>query len=365
MAILFTFLKELLELAIAVVHYQNSIMPNHSIALMIYGEPGSTKNIFTEEKYKKLAENFIKKGFDVHSTCYHDSVADSLSKELTKFDAILVWINPIEQQGDRKRLDTLLKDLSDRGHFVSAHPETILKIGTKEILYKVKDEQFGTNTKLYPSLNDFKEKFLNPIDGNGISILKQYRGNGGKGVFKVDVSMINQDKIIVTHATQGDVEITMNLDDFYRLIESYFAPESMLIEQEWNPNIINGMVRCYLTGKKVTGFGYQEVNALYPKMNSAFKKPGKRFYFSEDCGIFQDLKHVMETSWVSRLQQITEIEDDRLPIIWDADFFINKINSENAGNKYSLCEINASSVSPFPESSIPYIIDEVKSRIRS
>lgn len=339
-------------------------MQSQSIAFMIYGEPGSSKSVFTEEKYKKLAESFIKKGCDVHSICYHNSIADDLSKELTKFDAILVWVNPIEHQGDRKRLDALLKDLSDRGHFVSAHPETILKIGTKEILYKVKDEEFGMNTKLYRSLNDFKEIFLNSTDRNGIRIVKQYRGNGGKGVFKVDASKINQNKIIVTHATQGDEEITLDLDDFYRLIESYFTPGSMLIEQEWNPNIINGMVRCYLTGKKVTGFGYQEVNALYPKINSAFKKPSQRFYFSEDCGLFHDLKHIMETNWVSRLQQITEVEDDGLPVIWDADFFINNINSGNTGSKYSLCEINASSVSPFPESSIPYIIDEVKKRIR-
>jgi glutathione synthase/RimK-type ligase-like ATP-grasp enzyme len=339
-------------------------MQTHSIALMIYGEPGSEKNALTEEKYKKLATNFIEKGFDVHSVCYHDSVADKLSKELLKFDAILVWVNPIEQQGDRKRLDALLKELSNKDVFVSAHPETILKIGTKEILYKVKDEEFGMETKLYDSLGDFKHNFLNSINA-GTKILKQYRGNGGKGVFKVDANKINEGKVIVTHATQGDEDITMNIDDFYELIESYFSPGSMLIEQEWNPNIVNGMVRCYLTGKKVTGFGYQEINALYSKINSIFKKPSQRFYFSEDCGLFQDLRQIMESNWISRLQQIAGVEDERLPVIWDADFFINKINSENTRSKYSLCEINASSVSLFPESSIPHIIDEVKRKIRS
>lgn len=339
-------------------------MQNHSIALMIYGEPGSAKNALTEEKYKKLAASFIEKGFDVHSVCYHNSVADALSKQLLKFDAILVWVNPIEQQGDRKRLDALLKDLSDNGVFVSAHPETILKIGTKEILYKVKDEEFGMHAKLYDSIDDFEQKFLNSINA-GTRILKQYRGNGGKGVFKVDAHQVGENKIIVTHATQGDEEIVMSVDDFYRLIESYFNPGSMLIEQEWNSNIINGMVRCYLTGKKVSGFGYQEVNALYPKIDFIFKKPSQRFYFSEDCGLFRELKHLMETKWVSRLQEIAEVEDERLPVIWDADFFINDINSVNTDSKYSLCEINVSSVSPFPESSIPYIIEEVKKRIKS
>jgi len=139
----------------------------------------------------------------------------------------------------------------------------------------------------------------------------------------------------------------------------------MLIDQKWNPNIINGMVRCYLSGSRVTGFGYQEINALYPIINGIYKKPGQRFYYTENCGLFKDLKEIMENKWVSQLQKLTDISNQELPVIWDADFFINKINSENAAEKYSLCEINASCVSPFPESSIPYIVDTVKEKIKA
>jgi len=120
------------------------------------------------------------------------------------------------------------------------------------------------------------------------------------------------------------------------------------------------MVRCYLTGTKVSGFGYQEINALYPK-----KTPSQRYYFSEDCGLFSDLRKVMENDWVSRLQQITGVKNDMLPVIWDADFFINNVNTENTGKKYSLCEINTSSVSPFPDSAIPFVVDEVGKRLVS
>ena len=137
----------------------------------------------------------------------------------------------------------------------------------------------------------------------------------------------------------------------------------MLIDQAWNPNIINGMVRCYLTGTKVNGFGYQEINALYPTSDKIPKKPSKRFYFTEECGLFQDLRTIMETKWVPQLQELTSIKTDRMPVIWDADFFINTINTENAHEKYTLCEINASCVSPFPESAIPHIVAEVSRRI--
>ena len=335
------------------------MMKNNSIALLIYGEPGSPRNALTEEKYKKLANHFIEKGFVIDSILYHDSLFDKLAKELIKYDAILVWVNPIEQGGDRNVLDALLVKLSTQGCFVSAHPDTILKMGTKKILYDIRETEFGGDVKLYTSFEDFKKQFLHSKELAGTRILKQYRGNGGDGVFKIDTTNINNNQVSVTHAKNGDKVERMTIDDFFNAFKSYFTNNGMLIDQEWNSNIINGMVRCYLCSAKVTGFGYQEVNALHP-----FKKPSPRFYFSEDCGLFQDLKNSMEGNWVRQLQQITGIKTEMLPVIWDADFFINKINTGNTSEKYSLCEINASCVSPFPESSIPFIAEEVEKRIR-
>ena len=338
-------------------------MKNHSIALMVYGEPGSTRNALTEEKYKKLATHFIEKRFEVASVLYHDTIAGKLAKELSKYNAILVWVNPIEQQNDRKILDGLLMKLSTQGCFVSAHPDTILKMGTKEVLYRIRKTEFGGDTKLYHSFDDFKERLLKELPGT--RILKQYRGNGGDGVFKINTTELKNNRITITHAKNGDEEKLVSIDDFFKMFESYFSTNSMLIDQEWNQNIVNGMVRCYLSGSKVTGFGYQEINALYPitEMDPTFKKPSQRFYFSEDCGLFSDLRNIMETSWIVQLQETTGVSNEMLPVIWDADFFINNINTQKTNEKYSLCEINVSCVSPFPESSIPYIAEEVKKRI--
>jgi hypothetical protein len=333
-------------------------MKSGPIALMIFGEPGSGRNALAEEKYKKLAALFNEKKFVVDSVIYHDSIAGKLAKELTRYKAILVWVNPLEQGRDRKILDALLGELAGKGCFISAHPDTILKIGTKEILYRVKETEFGGDIKLYRSFEDFKKKFFLSKELTGIRILKPYRGNGGNGVFKIDASNYKNNRIGVTHAKNGDEERVVTIDDFFTEFESSFATNDMLIDQEWNQNITNGMVRCYLTGTKVTGFGYQEVNALYPK-----KLPSPRYYFSEDCGLFRDLKNIMENNWVSRLQEIAGVKNEMLPVIWDADFFINRANTENTGKKYSLCEINTSCVSPFPESSIPYIVEEVGNRL--
>ena len=91
--------------------------------------------------------------------------------------------DPIEQQGDRKILDALLMNLSAQGCFVSAHPDTILKMGTKEVLYKIRENGVWRRYKMYGSFDDFKEMFFKAQPGT--RILKQYRGNGGDGVFKI------------------------------------------------------------------------------------------------------------------------------------------------------------------------------------
>lgn len=333
-------------------------MKKSSIAILIFGETHSTRNALEEEKYKNLGIAFQENGFDINSVIYNDSKADKLYDELLRYDAILVWINPIEQGNNRKKLDALLVKLSDAGRFVSAHPDVILKIGTKDVLYKTREMECGGDVKLYNSFGEFKEKFIAEQKPPAIRILKQYRGNGGDGVFKIDATNFKQNKIAVTHAKKGEEERTASAEDFFNEFKIYFNKGSILIDQPWNENIINGMVRCYLTGTKVAGFGYQEVNALYPN-----KKPGKRFYFSEDCGLFQDLRHIMENKWVPQLQQITGTTDELLPVIWDADFFINAVNTEKAKEKYTLCEINVSCVSPFPESAIPYMVEDVRKKI--
>jgi hypothetical protein len=338
-------------------------MSKYTVAILVYGEPGSKRNALTEEKYMNLANAFPEKGCHIESVIYNDSCAQDLSVELLRYDAILVWINPIEQGNDRKKLDALLVNLSDKGCYVSAHPEIILKIGTKDVLFKTKHTDFGGDIKLYHSHDDFKGRFLDSVATPHIRILKQYRGNGGLGVFKINLSRVNENEAGITHAVGEEGERWVKLDTFFEEMQPYFLNDGMLIDQDWNPNIVNGMVRCYLSGTQVSGFGYQEVNALFPTTGPLPKKPGKRFYFTQDCGLFSDLKEIMESAWVPQLMQITGVRKEMMPVIWDADFFINKINTVNTREKYTLCEINVSCVSPFPESSIPLIVEEVIKKI--
>jgi len=332
---------------------------------MIYGETGSGRNALTEEKYKDLAAGFLSQGFNVESVLYNDDVADELIPHLLNKDAVLVWVNPIEQGNDRKKLDAMLVDIAGKGCFVSTHPEVIMKMGTKEVLFTTKDMDWGGDTKMYTSHEDFTDRFPGSLASSGIRVLKKYRGNGGDGVYKIiKGSTVNEVKMV--HAKKGDEERTLSWTDLNKEFKPFFVNGGSLIDQEWNLNTVNGMVRCYSSGTRVAGFGYQEINALYelndPQTKTYFP-PSKRYYYTEHCGLFKDLKDIMENAWIPQLQKELFIDNDRMPVIWDADFFINDLNSPNAAHKYSLCEINVSCVSPFPPSAIRFIVEEVKARL--
>lgn len=338
-------------------------MTVNKVALLIYGESNSGRNALTEEKYKDLAIEFSSQGFDVRSILYNDESTDKLAKELLQFDAVLVWVNPIEQGKDRKKLDSLLVEVSGKGCFVSTHPDVILKMGTKEVLYKTKDIEWSSNVKMYASYEDFLRRFPDSLRSSGKRILKQYRGNGGNGVFKV-MQTGSANEVMVIHAKEGAEKRKLSWKGFNHEFQSFFLNDGMLIDQEWNKNMVNGMVRCYVSGTKVAGFGYQEINALYESNGETYLPPSKRYYFTEHCGLFSDLKEIMESKWVPQLMNSLSIPWNMMPVIWDADFFINEANSLNVVGKYSLCEINVSCVSPFPPSAIRFIVDEVKRRIK-
>lgn len=321
---------------------------------MLYCSPGNTRDVFTEEKYRALAERFVQQDMAVETVLYNDTLADSYRDSLTKLDALLVWVNPIEQGHDRKVLDQLLAELDTAGVFVSSHPETIMKIGTKDVLFKTRKLEFGSDVELYATFEDFRYRFPASIIDGQTRVLKQFRGNGGDGVFKVRAS---ERDVLVLHAKRGGVEEKMDANEFFDYFSDYFDAGSPMLNQEWNDNIANGMVRCYMSGNLVAGFGYQEINALYPQDGPV--SPGKRFYFTENCALFADLRLLMEERWTDQLLEASDLAADKLPVIWDADFFINSMVPDSP-RRYTLCEINVSSVSPFPESAIGFIVSKVQ-----
>ena len=341
-------------------------MDNKSVALVLYGDNNSTRNALTEEKYKALADSLLESGFNVESVLYNDTKADLLEKDLLRFNAVLVWVNPIEQGFNRNRLDALLVNIAKNGVYVSTHPEIILKIGTKKVLYSTRNMDWGGDIEIYTEYKDFENRFLDSLDNSDIRVLKQYRGHSGNGVFKVYFENSDKKNICVIHAPQSNEKRIFSKDEFHKEFSKFFENNGLLINQQWSQGIINGMVRCYLTENKVSGFGYQESVALCPYSNdidSKIRPTSGRFYFTEYCGMFQDLRQIIESKWIPQLKELHSISDESMPLLWDIDLFINDVNTMETEKKYTICEINVSCVSPFPPSCINHVVNELKNKL--
>ena len=141
-----------------------------------------------------------------------------------------------------------------------------------------------------------------------------------------------------------------------------------MIDQAYQARLPEGMVRCYLVHGEVAGFGHQAVNALYPAPSGAppdqAPPPGPRLYHPPDMPEFQGLKHTLEQVWVPAMQRLLDIDTDSLPILWDCDFLLGPKDASGE-DTYVLCEINVSSVAPFPESAVPYVAQATLSRLQA
>jgi hypothetical protein len=274
---------------------------------------------------------------------YHDEDRDEVRRQLLAADGVLVWVNPIEDGRDRSILDALLSEVSAAGIFVSAHPDLIRKIGTKEVLYSTRSLAWGCDTHLYRSASQLNDELPARLAA-GPRVLKQYRGHSGDGVWKVEAAPGGI--VRARHAKRGSVEETLRLEAFAERMAPYFDAGPM-VDQLWQPRLAEGMIRCYLVQDRVEGFGHQAVNALHP----AEPVPGPRLYYPPSKPEFQALKRRLEGEWLPEMQRLLGIETDVLPILWDCDFLLGP--KDGSGNdRYVLCEINVSSVSPFPESAL-------------
>ena len=115
------------------------------------------------------------------------------------------------------------------------------------------------------------------------------------------------------------------------------------------------------------GFGHQAINALYPVPPGASPdtapQPGPRLYHPPTLVAFQPLKRILEEEWVPAMQRKLDIATAALPILWDCDFLLGPENDRGA-DTYVLCEINASSIAPFPESAAPFVAQATLEAVR-
>jgi hypothetical protein len=331
-------------------------MRGYAVAILWRGDHQQRRDATPHNnRYRQVFEELIGLGIDAQPEVYNDDITEEVRARLLKADGVLVWVDPIHQGLTRERLDAMLCDVAARGPWVSAHPDVILKMGVKEVLYRTKHLGWGTDTHLYQSMAEFLATFSRRLRKFGPIVIKQNRGNGGQGVWKVELvdgAPTEARRVRVLHAQRGSVPQQLLLEDFMAHCEPYFASAGCIIDQPFQPRLPEGMIRCYLGVNKVVGFGHQLIKALIPPPpegpDSPAAQPGPRIMHGPDAAPFQALRKKMEEEWTPQMTATLGIDAASLPIIWDADFLYGP-RTASGEDSFVLCEINVSSVFAIPD----------------
>jgi Domain of unknown function (DUF6815) len=300
-------------------------------------------------KLHGVFDAFAALGVPAAPVVWSDDRAGPVREQLLGLDGVLVWVNPVEQGLDRSRLDAVLREVAAAGVWVSAHPDVIQKIATKQVLVDTRHMSWGTDTRLHRTSGELLER-LRGLDA--AIVLKQRRGMGGNGVWKAEPE---GELLRVQHAVRDSEPERLPADAFVARCASYFADGGFMVEQPFQPRLREGMVRAYMTHDRVVGFAHQYPRGLLTA-SEARDLPTAKVFELPTVHAYATLRERIESEWIAQLQEAVGVETASLPVIWDADFL-------HGDNGYVLCEINASSTFAFPEHAMPGVAQAAIERI--
>jgi hypothetical protein len=325
----------------------------YKVALLWRGDREARRAATPENnRYHRIFEELAALGIEAEPAVFDEGLTDEVRDQLLAVDGVLVWVNPLDDGKTRSVLDPLLRNVAARGPWVSAHPDVILKMGSKEVLHRTKYLGWGVDTHLYRTAAELTATLPIRLRIAGPRVLKQNRGNAGQGVWKVELISESTGIVRVLEARKGSLPEEMPFTDFMARCEAYFAADGCMVDQPYQPGLPEGMIRCYMAADNVVGFGHQLIRALIPPPpegpDSAEAQPGPRIMHGADAEPFQMLRTKMEREWVQQMMAVLGIDTASLPVIWDADFLYGP-RSASGEDTYVLCEINVSSVFAIPD----------------
>jgi hypothetical protein len=317
------------------------------------------------ERLQPVVEALRSRGLDVEHVLYTDEQHEAVRARLLTMDAVLVWVDPIDDGADRSALNTVLEAVGSDGVWVSAHPATIAAIGTKEVLVRTKGLGWGTDTYAYATVDELREQLPGRLVSATSRVLKQDRGNGGIGVWRVTlVDASGQsplDAIVrIQHAApRHHVTEEVRLGTFLERWTTYLEGGGTVVDQPYLASVADGMVRAYLVADTVVGFATQQPAADdgAPR-DTILGLPSAKTMHPADSPRFGGLRRRLEQDWVPGLCSLVGLERGALPVLWDADFLRGP-----RADGYLLCEINVSSVLPFPPDAPQALADAVHRRL--
>jgi hypothetical protein len=306
------------------------------------------------------------RGASAESIVYADETADVARERLLAVDGVLVWVNPITDGRPRVLLDALLREVATAGVWVSAHPDVVSTLGTKEVLYRTRTLGWGSDIRMYEDNTTFRSELRSRLSSGPI-VLKRARGNGGLGVWKVelvssDLAFSASSRLRVQHAYDSAIE-EIAFDAFVERFAGYLGEGGRLVEQPFLNRVVEGMVRCYLSGSAVTGFAEHLARGLASATREAGSRLGlEKVMCGREAPAFRSLRYALESEWVPGMLQLLNLEAESLPAIWDADF-LRGPKTPAGEDTWVLCEVNVSCVSPFPDAAAQAIAQIALARV--
>ncbi|WP_313326566.1 Cj0069 family protein [Sphingobium yanoikuyae] len=330
-----------------------------NIALLWRGQAAEWTHRFHEARQWPIMQALRALGATARPVLYRDEAVREIRDELLSCDAVLVWVNPLDISGDRSQLDPMLREVAGCGVVVSAHPDVIAKIGVKEVLYTTRSMEWGSDVDRYVDAEGLRARFPEHLAA-GPRVLKPNYGNGGRNVWRVQLDEARnapalKTSVKVQEARQGSKSERISLAECLERWVPFLNDGGVLIDQAYQPQSSEGMVRCYVCGHRVVGFGHNLITALMTPTaidtTSSTPQPMGRAMFGPEVTRFAALRKAMEDRWIPEMQRLLSIADHDLPLLWDADFLF-RLGEAISDGSYALCEINASSVAPFPPSAV-------------
>ena len=315
-------------------------------------EPPSPR---AERRLAPLLDAFAQLPVELAPVVFAEQELDAVRDQLLALDGVMVWVNPIQDGKNRAALDTLLRQAAGHGVWVSAHPDTILRLGTKQVLCTARDLPWGSDVELYASEQDFAARFPARLAAYRTLVVKQGRGNGGNGVWKIShltADPNTADQLVCVQDASGTDGSTsqLPLHEFIALASADLPWSGCLIDQPFQPRVSEGALRCYFSQDQVVGFCRQwPVRGLLDPAEARATAAAARGSIMEpaDAPAYRNLRQQAEQDWLPSLLGRLELPAGTLPAIWDADLLFGKKDS-NGQDSFVLCEINASAVWPLP-----------------
>src|SRR5215469_6518695 len=139
---------------------RSPLSKQHKIAILWRGDIDARRLATPRNnRFHRVFEELAALGIDAEPVVYDEEFAEAVYAQLLAAGGVLVWVDPIHQGKTRQALDPLLREVAAQGPWVSAHPDTILKLGVKEVLYHTRHLGWGSDTRLYRRAVEFRAVF--------------------------------------------------------------------------------------------------------------------------------------------------------------------------------------------------------------